>query len=288
MPKHDEAIDFFARRYSYIRRFAPAFLGTLTFRAQKQAKPLLKALELLKGLDASGTRAVPQDAPTGFISNAWWEYAIKHKGNLSRRYYELAVLWELRLALRSCDIYVEHARRYADPSTYLIPSDSWPEQRPEVIRLTRTPADGLTRLQEREAELRLLAERVEQLHTDQQSWLRRDKGKWVLSPLVVEGRPASVQALEDNLVARLPRLDITDLLIEVDNWTRFSRCLEHASTGLSTQTEEELRHLYASLLTQGCNFSLAQMSRSSRLMHHRLVYTRTWFLRERTLKEANT
>jgi len=287
-PKHDEAIDFFARRYSYIRRFAPTFLATLTFRAQKQATRLLKAIELLEALNASGTRTVPQNAPTGFISNAWWEYVISHKGRFSRRYYELAVLWELRLALRSGDIYVEHGRRYADPSTYLIPPSSWPEQRPEVIRLTRTPADGMTRLQEREAELRLLAERVEQLHSDKQSWLRREKGKWVLSPLEDEGRSARAEALEDALVARLPRLDITDLMIEVDNWTRFSRCLEHASSGLPTQTEEELRYLYASLLAQGCNFSLAQMSRSNRLAHHRLVYASTWFLREGRLKEANT
>jgi TnpA family transposase len=287
-PRHDEAIDFFAKRYSYIRRFAPTFLGALTFRAQRQASPLLKAVELLKALDTAGKHAVPQDAPTGFISNAWWQYVIDDKGKLSRRYYELAVLWELRLALRSGDIYVEHARRYADPGTYLIPSDSWPEQRPEVIRLTRTPADGLSRLQEREAELQLLAEQVERLHTDRQSWLRQEEGKWVLSPLEDEGRPANAQALEDALVARLPRLDITDLLIEVDNWTRFSRCLEHASSGLPVQTEDELRHLYASLLAQGCNFSLAQMSRSSRLRHHRLVYTSTWLLLDRTLKEANT
>lgn len=269
-PKHDEAIDFFAKRYGYIRRFASTILGTLTFRAQKQAMPLLKAIELLKTLDAAGTRAVPQDAPTDFISNAWWEYVINGKGNLSRRYYELAVLWELRLALRSGDIHIEHSRRYADPSTYLIPPDSWLEQRPEVVRLTRTPADGSTRLQEREAELRSLAERVEQLHVDRQSGLRREKGKWVLSPLEDEGRPVSAQALEDAIVARLPRLDITDLLIEVDNWTRFSRCLGHASSGLPTQTEEDLQHLYASLLAQGCNFSLAQMSRSSRLSQHRL------------------
>lgn len=286
-PKHDEAIDLFANRYSYIRRFAPAFLATLRFKAHKQARPLLEAIELLKALNASDTRAVPHHAPTAFVSDAWWEYVVDHKGNLSRRYYELAVLWELRLALRSGDIYVEHARRYADPSTYLIPPDVWATQRAEVIRLTMTPVDGATRLQEREAELRMLAERVEQLLTARQSWLRREKGKWVLSPLEDEGRPASAEALEGALVARLPRLDITDLLIEVDSWTDFSRCLEHASSGLPTQTEEELTHLYASLLAQGCNFSLSQMSRSSRLAHHRLVYTNTWFLRKETLKKSN-
>jgi TnpA family transposase len=206
---------------------------------------------------------------------------------LNRRYYELAVLWELRLALRSGDIYVEHARRYADPSTYLIPRDMWPPQREEVIRLTHTPADGAARLRERETELRILAERVEGLLADRQGWLRREKGKWILHPLEDEGRPASAEALEDALVARLPRLNITDLLIAVDTWTGYSRRLEHAASGATAQSEEELTYLYASLLAQGCNFSLAQMSRSSQLAYHRLVYTNTWFVRESTLKKAN-
>ena len=286
-PKHDEAIDLFANRYGYIRRFAPAFLETLTFRAHKQAGELLKAVQLLESLNESGTRTVPQNAPTGFISDAWWEYLLDAKGNLSRRYYELAVLWELRLALRSGDIYIEHARRYADPNTYLIPPHVWPAQREEVIRLTHTPADGAERLWERERELRILAERVERLLVEREGGLRQEKGKWVLSPLEEEGRPASAEALEDALVARLPRLDITDLLIEVDAWTGYSHNLEHASSGIPSQSEEELTYLYASLLAQGCNFSLAQMSRSSQLAYHRLVYTNTWFIRDATLKKAN-
>ena len=81
-----------------------------------------------------------------------------------QKYYELAALWELRLALRSGDIYVDHARRYADPNTYLIPDGTWPEKRQEVVRLTSTPPTGETRLQEREAQLRQLAERIEESH----------------------------------------------------------------------------------------------------------------------------
>ena len=81
-PKHDEAIDLFANRYSYIRRFAPALLETLTFKAHKQAEPLLKAVELLKELNTLGIQAVPHDAPTDFISDAWWEYVVNSEDNL--------------------------------------------------------------------------------------------------------------------------------------------------------------------------------------------------------------
>ena len=287
-PRNDEAIDLFAKRYGYIRQFAPRFLATLTFKSHKKADPLLKAVEILKNLDVAGKRPVPTDAPTAFIANAWRDYVVEENDKLNRRYYELAVLWELRLALRSGDVFVEHARRIADPNTYLIPLEAWPEQRQDVMRLTFTPATGETRLKEREAELQILAERVEFLHANKQSWLRKERGKWILTPLEGEDRPESAEVLEDTFVERLPRLDITDLLIEVDQWTGFSRHFKHASSGLSSQNEMELIHLYATLLAQGCNHGLAQMSRSSGQAHHRLVYTSNWFFREETLKRANT
>lgn len=58
---------------------------------------------------------------------------------------------------RRGDIFVHHARRHADASTYLIPVANWQEQRPEVIRLTATPQEAESRLQEREAEIEVLA-----------------------------------------------------------------------------------------------------------------------------------
>ena len=153
-PHNDEAIDLFAQRYSYIRQFAPRLLETRTFESHQPASPLLLAIKVLKTLNASGQRAVPKEAPTAFITDVWRDYVVEPNGTLNRRYYELAVLWELRQALRSGDLFVEHARRYADPNTYLIPGQDWPENRQEVIRLTGTPATGETRLREREAELR--------------------------------------------------------------------------------------------------------------------------------------
>src|SRR6266540_2337267 len=54
----------------------------------------------------------------------------------------LSALWELRAALRAGDVWLDHGRRYADPETYLIPRDRWPELRPEALRLTRSSYDA--------------------------------------------------------------------------------------------------------------------------------------------------
>jgi hypothetical protein len=49
-----------------------------------------------------------------------------------------------------------------------------------------------------------------------------EKGRVVVSPLEAEERPASVEHLEETITARLPLIDLPDLLVEVDQWTGFS------------------------------------------------------------------
>jgi len=286
-PSNDEAVDLFANRYSHIRRFSPKFLAAFTFQSHRKPDPLLEAINILKELDVSGCRAVPEDAPIDFLSDAWRDYVIGQNGRIDRRYYELAVLWELRRALRSGDVFSGHGRRYADPGSYLIPPEKWPALRPEVARLTMTPLSGEIRLQEREHELKNLAKRVEALHADKDSWLRQESGRWVLTAFEGKERPESADLLEKAITERLPRINITDLIIEVDQWTGFSRHFQHQSPETITPDEIDLKCIYAVILSQGGNFDISQISRSSGLPYHHLVYTSTWFLRDETLRKAN-
>jgi hypothetical protein len=152
-PRPDAAIDFFGKRYSYFRQFVPAWLRALTFSAQDSAHPVLQAVHTIRTLDEAPTpRPVPKETSLAIVTNPWRPYIREAEGTMSRRYYELCALWQLRSALRSGDIWVAHSRRYADPATSLIPLTDWPHRRPEVIRQTGTPGAGAQRLQEREAE----------------------------------------------------------------------------------------------------------------------------------------
>jgi Domain of unknown function (DUF4158) len=128
-PRPDDAIDFFGKRYSYLRQFVPLFLHTLTLRAQGPDETVLRAVEVIRDLDRVPTRrSVPQDAPLALVTDAWRPYIREPDGEISRRYYELCTLWHLRSALRSGSVWIEHSRRYADPDTYLIPPAEWPSR----------------------------------------------------------------------------------------------------------------------------------------------------------------
>lgn len=287
-PRPDDAIDFFAKRYSYLRQFVPLFLQTLTLRAQGPDDTVLRAVEVIRDLDRMPTRrSVPKDAPLALVTDAWRPYIREPDGDISRRYYELCTLWHLRSALRSGSVWVEHSRRYADPDTYLISPAQWPERRPEVIRQTGTPSDGLKRLEEREAELEAYMGQVEKLLARKDSHVRVEDDELILSPLESENRPTSAEALEDLITARLPQVELSELLIEVDSWTHFSDHFVHAA-GADALRPALLPQLYASILAHACNFGLEQMAQSTDISYRQLAWCTTWYIREETLEAAFT
>ncbi len=92
-PRPDEAIDFFGKRYSYIRQFAPSFLQTLPLRAQSPNSAVLPSVNVIRDLDrAPARRPVPKNAPMALVTDAWRPYIREPQGDISRRYYELCTL----------------------------------------------------------------------------------------------------------------------------------------------------------------------------------------------------
>jgi TnpA family transposase len=287
-PRPDDAIDFLGKRYSYLRQFVPLFFHTLTLRAQGPDDTVLRAVEVIRDLDRVPTRRlVPKAAPMALVTDAWRPYIREPDGEISRRYYELCTLWHLRSALRSGSVWVEHSRRYADPDTYLIPLAEWPSRRLEVIRQTGTPGEGLQRLVARETELEARMAQVEQLLARKDSHVRVEDNELILSPLEADKRPASAEALEDLITARLPQVELSELLIEVDAWTHFSDHFVHAA-GADTLRPTLLPYLYASILAHACNFGLEQMAQSTDISYRQLAWCTTWYIREETLEMAFT
>ena len=171
----------------------------------------------------------------------------------------------MRAALRAGDAWLEGSRRYANPESYLIPPARWPDLRPEVCALTRTPQDGAARLRERQAELEMLLRRLDDELPHHPS-LRIENNSLVVGPLKAEDERPSLAALEALVDARLPLIELPDLLMEVDGWTGFSRHLEHAG-GAEPRTPDLLVHCHASILAQACNFGLTRMAQLARKTH---------------------
>jgi len=287
-PHGDGHIDFFARRYSYIRQYAPSFLETFDFKSNNGNDSLLKAITLLRELNVKKEKhQIPDGTPIDFVPEQWKPYVVNNDGSINTRYYELCALWELREAIRACNVWIENSRKHANWDSYFIPLKKWQEIKSEVCSLIGVPEDGGKRLKEREKELKKLIVRVNKLlsQEDNEAEIRLEKGKIIVSPLEADERPESVSDLETEISKRLPKVDITEVIIEVDRWTKFSDSFVHVA-GSESRTKELLTHIYASVLAQTCNFGLDQMENNTGIPYRKLAWCTTWYIREETLKPA--
>ena len=284
-PENDHSYDFFAKRYSYIREFAPKFLETLRFYSHKKNDPLIEALETIKKLNSEGKRKVPDNTSLAFVPQSWLTYV--SNGEINRRYYEISALWALRRALRSGDIWVKNSRRYADPETYLIPRDKWPTVRSESCHLLGLPEKGEERLLQRKNGLSSILSQLDNQLSQTQSDVRIEREKLVLSPLKAQDMPESTIRLQALITQMIPKVELADLLIEVDSWTNFTDQFEHAG-GNQPKTKDLLSQLYASILAQACNFGLSKMAQISEQSYSQLAWCTNWYLREDTFHDAIT
>ena len=284
-PLDDSYFDFFERRYNQIRQFAPAFLDAFVLRSNESDHSLLQAVDLLRNLNTKRLRNVPEHAPTNFVPAKWRPYAIDPEGRIDRHYYELCVLSELRNAFRSGNVWVESSRRYADPESYLIPQDRWPTLRTEYCQQVRMPEDATVRLNNRSGEAEELLDRMDRTLSCEGK-VRMEDGRLVITPFEGEESPESAVRLGQLIDQRLPRVDLSNVLIEVDRWTRFSRSFKHAG-GSGPRSKDLLSNLYASILAQGCNIGLTPVAQMADLHHRPLLWCTNWYIREETLKAAN-
>ncbi len=138
-PADDHHFDFLADRYSYLRQFTPEFLDALPFRSNRAGAAILEAVAVLRDLNARGQRRLPQETPVQFVPARWRPYVIDREGQIDRRYFEPCTLWELRGALRAGNVWLETSRRFADPETYVIPREHWPQVRRDICRSVQLP-----------------------------------------------------------------------------------------------------------------------------------------------------
>ncbi len=83
-------------RSSHLRRCVPALIAALRFEGVPAARPLVDAIELLRELDATGRRGLPDTVATGFVSARWRAHVTGEDGRPDRRRWELCLLSELR------------------------------------------------------------------------------------------------------------------------------------------------------------------------------------------------
>jgi TnpA family transposase len=269
--------------YATVRRYAPEFLAVLKFRAAPAAKHMLKVIEVLHGMNIGNARKVPADAPTGFIKPRWAKLVFTDEG-IERRYYELCALSELKNSLRSGDVWVQGSRQFKDFDEYLVPAGVFAD-----LLL----ADGLPLAVATDCDQYLhgrLSLLEQQLAVVNRMAVSND-----LPDAIITGSglkitpldaavPESAQTLIEQTATQLPRVKITDMLMEVDQWTGFTRHFTHLKTG---DTAKDKKLLLTAILADGINLGLTKMAESCPgTTYAKLSWLQAWHIRDETYSTA--
>ena len=274
--------------YSKLRKYTPLLLDSFDFSAAPPGEPLLEALEVLKDLNATGRRKVPDEVPTSFVKPRWEPYVFGEDGAIDRRNFEINLLSELKDHLKSGDVWVSGSNKFKDFEDYLIPRPVWEETRASFISDLPGGIDPDPRA--------YLKSKTNKLHQELCRVARllprgllegvklKDGKITVTRPKRLE--PKGMKEFRRRIYRFLPRIRLTDLIVEVDSWTSFSERFTHVRSG-EPCTSREL--IYAAILADGTNLGLTRMAEATddpQVSYKRLAWAADWHVREETYQKA--
>jgi TnpA family transposase len=270
-------------QYQTLRRYTPVFLEVLKLRAAPAARNVMDAIETLRGMSADDTRKLPANAPTAFIKPRWRKLVLVGD-EIDPRYYEICALSELKDALRSGDMWVQGSRQFKDFDEYLLPIERF-----EALKVANTlPLAINTDCNQYLHDRVLLMEQQLKLVNRLASTNELPDAIITASGLKVTPLDAAVpeaaQTLIDQAAQLLPHVKITELLLEVDEWTGFTEQFTHLKTG---DTAKDKALLLTTILGDAINLGLTKMAESCPdTTYAKLSWLQAWHIRDDTYSRA--
>ena len=270
-------------------RYVSALLRGLELEAAPAGRALLDAVEHLRSVQGGGKRSGPP--PTAFAPKGWVTQLRTADGRLDLPGYRLAVLDGLKRAIRRRDVFPARSLRYADPRKGLLAGAAWEAARPAVCRTLGVSPSAEEELGRLSARLDLAwRETTERAPANPSvSIVPTPNGSDLsVEPLDKLEEPPSLMTLRAAVEARLPRLDLPELVLEVHARTGFADRFTHASEG-GARAAGIATSVCAVLVAEATNTGFEPLIRQDvpALRRSRLSWVKQNFVRAETLTAAN-
>jgi TnpA family transposase len=236
-------------------------------------------------------RQPSEKAPREIISKPWERHVLQADGGIDSHAYTFCMLDRLHAALKRRDVFVSPSWRYADPRAGLLDGAEWEAARPVICRTLGLSSDSGPVLAALTEELdhtyRVVAEHLP-ANPAVRFEMVEGRNELILTPLDKLEEPPSLLALREAVGARLPRVDLPEILLEVAARVGFTEAFTHVTESTARATDLGLS-LCAVLLSEACNTGFEPLVRHDMpaLRRDRLSWASQNYVRDETLTAAN-
>lgn len=242
---------------------------------------------------------LPREIDSKLVPPAWRRAVFNNAdlpaGAVDRDAYVVCVLEQLYRALQRRDVFAAPSNRWSDPRARLLDGKAWEAVREDTLAglsLNEPVEEHLKgRVKALDAARQLMAERLEEAGQDAKlSFEVQPNGRLKLNVdrLGALGESSSLKWLRQTTAKMLPKIDLPDLLFEVDSWTGFLNAFVHLRDG-RTRMEDIKASLVALLMSEACNIGYTPVidAEDEALTRARLVHVDQYYLRVDTIAAAN-
>lgn len=276
--------DILLRRYPSLRKYFADFIY-LPFRAKPGSEPLLKAIGLVRQLDAGMLKKLPDDAPSHFIPKELRRSLKGKDGKIQRNAWELGLAIAMKEALRSGDLFLPKSKQHVSFWDLMLDQPRWQDTREAAYADFQQPFKEAVKstliLQFHqsvsEAEKRFGLDTFAAIKDGRLKLKKDDKAEI----------PEVVTRLQKVIDANMPSIRIEQLLMEVDRQTHFSRHFMPVQQH-QARPKNFYKTLISALISQATNLGVVAMSASVKdVSVDRLRHVLQFYVREDTLKAAS-
>lgn len=276
--------------YGKIRLFVPKLLRHVSFEGTKAGKPIVEALNFLKSLEGkrkSQLTAAPMEA----VPKVWKRW-VEQEDKVDRKAYTVSILCQLQDSLRKRDIFVQNSNNWGDTRKKLIQKDDWSSEKKKICRSLGVTDDVDNEIKNLD---KLLSDaygranlEIEEGRAAFRFEKQNGKEKLVIPNIDKLEEPKSLLELQNQVQSLLPNVDLPEMILEVNQRTKFAEEFSHISESKS-RTDDLTTSICAVLLAEACNIGIEPLVKESNpaLTKSRLFWVQQNYLRAETLSRAN-
>jgi hypothetical protein len=242
-PFDDNFHDGMIEQYCHVRRFLPGLLKDVEFKEVPAGKATLDAFNYLGSLRTLSMQFL-KDAPLVLITNQWKRMVFNKEFLVTKRGYILCFLNKLQDALCRRDVYVEKSDRWGIPRRKLLQGIDWQANRIQVCRSLGHPVNPQEAIFPLAQSLDIAYKQVPKNFNNNNAVNLDLSGKHpslTITNLEKLDEPSRLTKLKKQVTELLPKVDLTELLLEIHTHTGLTERIYLCKWGFREQRNRKLR-----------------------------------------------